>query len=247
MRFMTRWLTVAASIGLFSCFAFPQDIPQSGPVSLRSIVEELEKAQAGVHPQTSYQVIREYRLTGGHDSSANSDVVAEVDFNPPTREDYKIQKSSGSARGQQVVRRILDHEVEAASKRSQSALNRDNYDFNYIGEEILAGQSCYVLGLNPHRKEKDLIAGRMWVDQHSFLVRQIEGELAQSPSWWVKKVHVKLTFSDLNGTWLQMSMEALADVRIIGPESLTSHILDYRSADEIALTKTNIRAQDHKR
>src|ERR1700721_2112658 len=72
-----------------------------------------EKAQTGVRPQVSYQVIREYRLFGANDSSANSDVVAEVDFRPPASKDYRIEKSSGSARGRQVVGRVLDHGVKA--------------------------------------------------------------------------------------------------------------------------------------
>jgi hypothetical protein len=117
-------------------------------------------------------------------------------------------------------------------------LNRDNYDFDYIGEAILGGQSCYVLALKPKRKEKELIAGQAWVDQHSFLVRHIEGELAKSPSWWLNKVRVKLGFEDRGGTWLQTEMEAVADVRIVGPHTLRSRILDYRTADQVASIQT---------
>jgi hypothetical protein len=244
MRVTTRWLTIGASIGLFCCFGVAQDSARAGTMSLNSIVESLEKTQAGIRPQVSYQVIREYRLFGASDSSTNSDVVAEVDFRPPASENYRIQKSSGSARGQQVVRRVLDHEVETTSNGNQarSTLNRDNYGFNYIGEAILDGQPCYLLGLKPSRREKDLISGKVWVDKHSFFVRQIEGELAKTPSWWLKTVRVKLTFADLNGAWLQTSMEAVADVRIVGSQTLTSHVLDYRGADEVASTTTSMRS-----
>jgi hypothetical protein len=244
VRVTTLWLTIGASIALFSCVGIAQETARGGTLSLSSIVESLEKTQAGTRPQVSYQVIREYRLFGASDSSANSDVVAEVDFKPPASENYRIQKSSGSTRGQQVVRRVLDHEVEAASNGNQtrSALNRDNYDFNYIGEAIFDGQPCYLLELKPRRKEKDLILGKVWIDEHSFFVRQIEGELAKTPSWWLKKVHVKLTFADLNGSWLQTSMEAVADVRIVGAQTLTSRVLDYRGADEVASTRTSMRS-----
>jgi len=91
-----------------------------------------------------------------------------------------------------------------------------------------------VLALKPKRNEKELISGQAWVDQHSFLVRHIEGELAKSPSWWIKKVRVKLAFDDRGGTWMQTDMEAVADVRIVGPHTLTSRILDYRAADQVA-------------
>ena len=247
-RLTTRCLTTVASIALFCCLGVAQETARSGTVSVSSIVEALEKTQTGVRPQVSYQVIREYRLFGANDSSANSDVVAEVDFRPPANKDYRIEKSSGSARGWQVVRRILDHEVEATSEvnRARSAVNKDNYDFNYIGEGILDGQPCYVLGVKPNRKEKDLISGNVWVDKHSFFLRQIEGELAKTPSWWLRKVRVKLTFAELNGTWLQTSMEAVADVRMLGPQTLTSRILDYRGADEVASTRTSMRSVDRK-
>ena len=242
MRVMTRWLTTGGSIALFCCFGVAQETTRWGKTSLNSIIEILERTQAGVGPQASYQVIREYRLFGANDSSADSEVVAEVDFNPPARENYKIQKSSGSNRGQQVVRRVLDYEAEVTSNGDQTrtALNRDNYDFNYIGEATLDGQPCYVLGLKPKRKEKELISGEVWVDKHSFFVRQIEGDIAKTPSWWLKNVHVKFRFADFDGTWLQAGMDAVADVRIVGLHTLTSRILDYRGADKVASSRTRM-------
>jgi hypothetical protein len=86
----------------------------------------------------------------------------------------------------------------------------------------------------------------VWVDKHSFFLRQIEGELAKTPSWWLRKVRIKLTFAELNGTWLQTSMEAVADVRMLGPQTLTSRILDYRGADEVASTRTSMRSANRK-
>jgi hypothetical protein len=248
MRVATGWLAMGASIGFFCCFGAAQQITYSGALPLASIIDALEKTQAQTRPQVSYQVIREYRLFGANDSSTDSDVVAEVDFRPPTSKNYRIQKSSGSTRGQQVVRRILDNEVESASSSNQAraALSRRNYDFAYIGEVILDGQPCYLLGLKPKRKETNLISGQVWVDPHSFFVRQIEGEVARTPSWWLKKIHVKLTFADWDGTRLQSDMEAVADVRIFGPHTLTSHILDYRGADEVASTSPRIRSSERK-
>ena len=231
----TKWLASGALLAMFCSAGFAQESGHAKTTPLSEIVESLERAQEGAHP-VSYQVVREYRLFGAKDSKTNSEVIAEVNFRPPARGDYRIQQSSGSERGLEVVRRLLDHEAERASQnyKARTALNRDNYDFNYIGEAILNGQSCYVLALKPKRKEKELISGQAWVDQHSFLVRHIEGELAKSPSWWIKKVGVKLAFDDRGGTWMQTDMEAVADVRIVGPHTLTSRILDYRTADQVA-------------
>jgi len=227
-----------ASITLLCFTGVAQEAGPSRKMPLDEIIQSMQQAQAAVRPQASYQVIREYRLFGAKDSKANSEVVAEVNFKPPATKDYRIQRYSGSSRGQQLVRNILDHEVEVASKgsKAQSAISADNYTFNLLGEATIDGKPCYVLGLMPKRKEKDLIAGTAWVDEESFLVRQIEGDVEKTPSWWLKKVRVRLVFGDLEGVWVQTSMEATADVRIVGAHTLTSRLLDYRREHEVAAT-----------
>jgi hypothetical protein len=217
----------------------------SAPTPLNSIVDAMERAQSRGRPQIAYEVVREYRLSAAN-KSGDSYVVAQVDVRSPSRKEYKIQKSSGSNRGQQVVRRILDHEVEvnSGSQNAELALDRVNYDFSEMGEVMLDGRDCYLLGLHPKRKDKGLIVGQAWVEKTSFVVRQIEGYLAKTPSWWLKTVRVKLTFADVQGTWLQTSMEAVADVRIAGPHTLTSRLLDFRHADVMASVETQILLPD---
>jgi hypothetical protein len=233
-----RWLINGALVGLLCSFGVAQENAPSGTMPLDAIIQAIQKAQAAARPQASYQIIREYRLFGAKDSKADSEVVAEVNFRPPASKGYTIQRSSGSNRGPQVVRRILDHEVEVTPKanKGSSAINSDNYSFNYLGEVTLDGQPCYLLGLKPKRTGNDLISGQIWVDKHSFLVRQIQGEVEKTPSWWLKTVRIKLVFTDLDGIWVQKSMEATADVRVVGTHTLTSRILDYRREAEVAAT-----------
>jgi hypothetical protein len=57
---------------------------------------------------------------------------------------------------------------------------------------------------------------------------------------------VKLRFADLGGNWLQSNMEAVADVRVFGSHTLTSHILDYRVADEVASATSRLQSQNRK-
>src|SRR6266853_1998637 len=212
-----------ALTALFCSTGIAQQSAPSGTMPLGAIIQSIQNAQAGARPQASYQIIREYRLSGAKDSKADSEVVAEVNFRPPAFKGYRIQKASGSNRGQQLVRSILDREVEAPStSKTRSAISTDNYIFNYVGEATLDGHPCYVLGLKPKRKEKELISGEVWVDKHSFFVRQIEGDVEKTPSWWLKNVRVKLVFADLEGIWVQTAMEATADVRIVGAHTLKS-------------------------
>ena len=85
--------------------------------------------------------------------------------------------------------------------------------------------------------------GEAWIDKHSSFVRQIEGEVAKTPSWWLRRVRVKLVLAELEGTWLETSMEAMADVGIVGPHTLTSRILDYRGESKVAST-TRVHSPD---
>jgi hypothetical protein len=72
------------------------------------------------------------------------------------------------------------------------------------------------------------------IDKHSFFARVVQGEVAETPSWWLRSVRVKLVFAELEGAWLQTNMEAVADVRIFGVHTLTSHIRDYHGGGEVA-------------
>jgi hypothetical protein len=119
-------------------------------------------------------------------------------------------------------------------KSQAAAVTRENYVLSYLGETVLDGHSYYLLQLDPKRKQPELIAGQVWVDKHSFLIRRIEGEMAKSPSWWVKKVHVRFDFASPRWVWIQSSMEAVADVRCVGPQKLTSHTLDYDAPSLVA-------------
>jgi outer membrane lipoprotein-sorting protein len=203
-----------------------------------SVIQRMELEQRNAKPQVPYRVIRRYQLSESNSSHISSNVVAEVEYDPPDRETYVIQDRRGSNRGEQVVRRILDHEsaMVAADPASRSAtlLTRDNYTFTNLGESTLDGAAFYVLGLAPKRKEKELIAGRAWVDKRTFLIRRIEGEMAKSPSWLLKKVYVRLDFSEVSGLWLQTALEATADVRFAGRQTLQAQTLDCRRPAVVA-------------
>lgn len=193
------------------------------PLDFSVVVQKLEAMQRSARPEVSYEMIREYRLCGGSSEQCTSDVLAEIQYAPPASETYAIQKRTGSARGEQVVRKLLEHEavLSTGDPKSCSAalLTRDNYDFTDLGQSVLNGQTYYLLGLSPKRKQKQLIIGRAWVDKNSFRVRRIEGQLSKSPSWLLKDVHVRLDFVERSGNSVQSAMEATADVRFIAPEN----------------------------
>jgi hypothetical protein len=221
-----RWaVPVLTTVLLPVSLAWGQQ-PVNGKDALPFVLQSMERAQAQL--QLPRNVVREYHLGSPASISSDSEVVVELDLNPPGR--YTIQRRFGSMRAEYVVKNVLQHEMELvhSSQRAQAAaITAQNYDFQYLGTAVLNGRSCYLLQISPKREQPELIRGHVWVDQHSFLIRRLEGDLAKSPSWWVKNVHLDITFSDFRGTWIQTEMQAVADVRCFGTQKLTSQVLDY--------------------
>jgi hypothetical protein len=227
-------LTTGWLMQMFCAIALAQTAGPAGVSSTQAtehILGGMEKAQSDTRPDIPYWLTREYRLSAADSGKVASDVVAEISFVPPANKTYAIQKRTGSSRGEEVVRRVLDHEMQLTAHGHDpgaAAVNSQNYRFIYLGETASDGHICYLLRMNPLRKQKDLLSGVAWVDKQSFLIRRIEGEMAKLPSWWLKKVRVTIQFADVRGMWLQTRMEAVAEVRFFGNHILTSQLLEYR-------------------
>jgi hypothetical protein len=210
-------------------------VAQASAPDLNNVVERMEQAQ--LHNRSRYRpytMTREYRLYGGDQAKPSSEVLASVSFVPPSTKRFTIDKVAGSDRGEKVVRRILDKETEMSEQDAPGAITRQNYEFSYIGHITIDGHSCHVLRLNPKREEKDLVDGKAYVDAHTYLVRRVEGYMAKTPSWWLKKIYLTLDFSDVRGMWLQTATHAEADVRMLGRHTLTSEAVNIRTGDEVA-------------
>lgn len=229
-------MRITATLILLTAFAsatFAQSSPQAPP-TLAFIVENMERAQAAVNIPS--HVKRDYKLGRPNTAAAESEVIADVDFQAPGT--YTVAKQSGSNMGPQIVKRVLAHEMSIAVSRDKSrsaAVTRENYFFTLLGEAPLDGKSFYLLGLEPRRKQPELISGQAWVDKQSFLIRRIEGTI-KSPSLWVKKIHTQLDFDfdAPRSMWVLSNMEAVADVRFLGARKLTSCVINYETTSMVA-------------
>lgn len=206
------------------------------PLTLENILERMGQAvQRSRERYRAYTVTRQFRTYPDGSSKPTSEVLAQVAFVPPAERNYRIVRAEGSERAQGVVRRILEDESKNPDKGA-TAISRQNYDFGWLGENRLQGHDCYLLKLQPRRKEKNLIDGVAWVDKQSYLVRRVEGEMAKTPSWWLKKVQVLMDFDDVQGQWLLMDSTAKAEVRIFGKFLLTMTAVDQRVSTDVAET-----------
>jgi hypothetical protein len=208
-------------------------------LSLEEILTRVEAARLDSSQTGPFLLQRQYRLYRGDNSQPMSQVKAEINVVPPHDRDYRIVEAKGSNRGEKVVRKILEYESDAEKKSPHpTAVIRANYDFVFVGNETYQGSRCYVLQLKPKREAPGLIAGKAWVDAHSFLVRKVEGELAKSPSWWVRKVNVTVLFGDVGGIWMQTETRAVADVRLAGKYTVSGEATGVQgSSAEVAQRK----------
>src|SRR5438132_5749773 len=109
---------------------------QSSP-DLETIIRNMEAAQEASRPQLPYEAVRDYRLLEGDASRINAEVVARITFMPPNVKNYSIQNHTGSSRGADVVRRILDKEASMTAQDPDASLrsiSSQNYNFAYLGE-----------------------------------------------------------------------------------------------------------------
>lgn len=181
-----------------------------------------------------YIVTRNYKLFGKDGSKAKSEVIADVAFVPPDSKKYTIQETNGTGLGQIIVRRVLANEAEVTKDYVSTDFSPDNYDFRFMRAADLGGQHCYVLELLPKRKENHLLRGDIWVDANTYLLRRFEGELARTPSWWVRDVRVTFIYGDVSGMWLQTASEATANVRILGRSTMVSRDVKYKITELVA-------------
>jgi outer membrane lipoprotein-sorting protein len=211
-------------------------VMQGQTASVEDVVSHLERAQADNQSNLRpYTATREYRvLSGEHDERLDSAVKASVSFVPPDKQKFTIDSASGNERGIAAIKRILESESEMRDAGTSAGFTRQNYDFAMDARGSADGRQCYILTLKPKHREKQLIAGRIWVDAQNYLPRKVEGELAKSPSWWVKNVHVVLHFADVNGMWLQSATEAIAELRVFGRHTLTSQAMNFASGEQVA-------------
>ena len=249
---MLRALLVLSSVvaaGLLTCVT-AQVKYSANPASntapdLQTIISRMEQAEqesrAHIMP---YSVTREYQM-GSTGEKTSSEVLAKVSFTPPGEVQYAIERTQGSSRGEKVVRNILEHEAKLAAQaahdgRVRNAVNEENYNFAFVGQQVVDGQPCFVLKITPKHPAEYLMDGRAYVDAQRYQIREIDGLMSKSPSWWLRSVHVTMTFGEVGGMWLQNSTRAVADVRILGEHTLTSQALNYQVGEAIAANEAPV-------
>jgi len=178
-----------------------------------------------------YSVTRNYRLFGRERTTTKAEVIADVTFVPPDQKHYAIRQANGLGLGEKIVRQMLEHETDIVKDYGSTDLTQANYDFRFVREEDLNGRRCYVLEMIPHRKDKTLLQGHIWVDAATYHLRRTEGEPGKAPSWWLRDSRIVLTYGDVGGMWRQTASESTANVRFVGPHTMVSRDVEYKISE----------------
>jgi hypothetical protein len=221
-------------LGVFTIIGARSVAQSANELGLAEIVDRMADAQIAAHNNPGYRAVREYRLSAADESVPTSEVIAEVDYLPPSSKQFTIRQAQGSDRGEKIVRRVLEHESQMASRSAQSEFTPDNYQFALLGQETVQQKRCYVLQLTPKRSSTDLINGKAWVDAESFLLRRVQGQPAKNPSWWIKNVDLTIEYGSAAGIWLPVATQAHAELRLLGRHTLTSRDVQVQTAVENA-------------
>jgi hypothetical protein len=188
---------------------------------LNLILQRLEDIQHHDPAQARpYEVTREYKVLRGYNTQPTSEITAQINFVPPDTKTYKIIQAKGDARGERMVRELLDRETDSVKKVHSDEISRTNYDFVFLRRENFGVVPEYVLGILPKRKDKYLLRGQIWVDASTFRVRRMQGVPAKSPSFWITTLHLTMQFATLNGMWVPVSFDAIATIRFLGEYTL---------------------------
>ena len=146
------------------------------------------------------------------------DAVTEYSREAGFRYEITGEGGSGYIRNK-VLRTLLEQEGEAIAKgeTGRSALAHANYTFQGAGVDQDGLANVLV---SPKRKERILITGKIFLRPSDGRLVRMEGQLAKSPSFWIKKVGIIRSYDRIRGAVVPVSLQSNAQIRFLGLATL---------------------------
>jgi negative regulator of sigma E activity len=151
-------------------------------------------------------------------------------------ERYTVVTRSGSDKLNGIVDRVIASEKDASipPEKARHDITAANYKVRMLGNDVIAGRSCYILELAPRMKNRFLIIGKAWVDADSYGVMRVEGQFAASLSILVGAPRIKEEFIEVDGFWLPGHVKSVSSSFLLGPTELDIHFTNYQIVRESA-------------
>ena len=164
----------------------------------------------------AYRAVRRLEVVNGTRSGW---LEAVTEYAPNTGFRYQVSAEGGNAYiREKVLRGVLDGEKEviARGEATRSSLVGDNYTFQAKG---IGDDGLVTVMVSPRRQERTLVSGHMFLAPGGRLVR-LQGQLAKSPSFWIRSVAIVRTYDRIAGRVMPVAMESQAQMRMFGRATL---------------------------
>jgi len=171
-------------------------------------------------PLVSYQAVRRLSAsTRGGKTRADMEVLTVFDPERGFRFTVLSESGSGLIR-RKVLLAALEAEQKIVSKaaRDESALTPANYEFQPLEPTV---EAPAAIGVRARRKSVTLVNGTLFVHPERADLERVEGELADRPSFWTKRVRINRRYERIDGVHVPVLMESIADVRVVGASTFT--------------------------
>ena len=227
---MTRRLVRSLTLLTLAALAIGQ-LSEIGLASSASAPPALERFLSLTDPTTvTYRALR--RLDAqceGFGTSAWMDVWTELDGRGAMQ--YRIAGEGGSDYIRtSVFRATLDAEQKmwASGEPDRAGITMDNYVFEDHGSE---SDGLAWLSIKPRRKERLLIDGSIFLRPSDGELLRLEGRLAKSPSFWVRRVEIVRRFERLAGVRMPVVLESAANL-LVGGRATFRMTYEYESVNQ---------------
>jgi hypothetical protein len=208
-----------------------QEVPWSDEnITVENLISRLaEHDQWRTISLQQYSVNRTY-LVKNDDGKLRSETHVLLQYAAPNSKEFKVLSENGPEMIRILVNSLLLMEVEAARGQdtSDSSITSANYSFELSGREAINGSLCDIVQATPRRKDTQLFVGKIWIDTKEFAIVRIAGEPAKRPSFWIKKADFVRQYHKIEGNWLPVKDETIAQVRMFGTNTLTIYHDNYK-------------------
>jgi hypothetical protein len=217
-------MVVGTSVALLMPFVMPLDGAAGTEREAVAIDDLVARAD---RPPVRYRALRRLEAKS---ASARGWLEAWMEFDPAKGFSYSVIAEGGSGRVRNsVLRAVLDAEKasSAPDECRRGALSTENYQFESGGHEA---DGAVKLLLIPRRKDSRLIDGTLFVAPRSGEPLRVEGQLAKSPSFWVRSVNVTWRYERVGAVAMPVEVRSQAQVRVFGPSTFVM-TYDYEMVD----------------
>jgi len=200
-------------------------LPTAHEIVARMAAHDLER-QSSIE---GYAGMRRYVLEN-QKMKKRAEMLVKIKGDQDGTKHFEVVSEDGwKAAHKHVLNKMLESEAEASRPeiRTSAKLTPENYNFEVVGTEQLAGRMAYVLGINPKRNEKNLFRGRIWVDAEDYALARAEGSPAKKPSFWTKNIHFVQVYQKCGSLWFPLSTQSVTDAHLFGTTDVNIEYFDY--------------------